>query len=374
MRVRALQLAAHDEAMLRLFINLRQRGEQQAWALQTEPGADVTLTRFAGHEAIDASTFTIWVLDAADPTPDDTHPFVRGPLHYDQLADILDPIAEAWRSAGREGGRALLSAAAASSTNVGAGPGSALDLATTRPGFEDTLGGAATGPITDFAATHSEPAEPTLRPSRMSPAATTSLARLKALEQDQRRIVEQSLGSPATAAGEPALAAHTAKAAVAPMRPMPTVAAQMHAAATEPAAELTGPSRYRLTRWPPHAVLSRNPAFPRLAGFLGARHLSRQQLAQASGIDDHTCTVFIATLRSLTMLDVRSEAGSAESPAPAPSENVTSAAPAPSPATTARRHAHATVSGASAPAASAAPPPAALGAFIHRLRRRFGLG
>jgi hypothetical protein len=121
-------------------------------------------------------------------------------------------------------------------------------------------------------------------------------------------------------------------------------------------------------------MLSRNPAFPRLAGFLGARHLSRQQLAQASGIDDHTCTVFIATLRSLTMLDVRSEAGSAESPAPAPSENVTSAAPAPSPATTARRHAHATVSGASAPAASAAPPPAALGAFIHRLRRRFGLG
>jgi hypothetical protein len=103
MRVRALQLATHDEAMLRLFINLRQRGEQQAWALQAEPGADVTLTRFAGHEAVDASTFTIWVLDAADPPPDDTHPFVGGPLHYDRLADILDPIAKAWRSAGREG-------------------------------------------------------------------------------------------------------------------------------------------------------------------------------------------------------------------------------------------------------------------------------
>jgi hypothetical protein len=374
MRVRALQLAANDEAMLRLFINLRRRGEQQAWALQTEPGADVTLTRFAAHEAVDASTFTIWVLDAADPTPDDSHPFVRGPLHYDQLADLLDPIAEAWRSAGREGGRALLSAAAASSTDVGPGPGSGIELATTRPGFEDTLSGTGNGPITDFAATHSEPAEPTLRPSRMSSAATTSLARLRAIEQDQRRIAEQGLGSPPEASGGQALAPHTDKVRAAPMRPMPNVAAQMQAVAAESAAELTGPSRYRLTRWPPHAVLSRNPAFPRLAGFLGARHLSRQQLAQASGIDDHTCTVFIATLRSLTMLDVRSEAGSAESPAPAPSENVTSAAPAPSPATTARRHAHATVSGASAPAASAAPPPAALGAFIHRLRRRFGLG
>jgi hypothetical protein len=95
-------------------------------------------------------------------------------------------------------------------------------------------------------------------------------------------------------------------------------------------------------------MLSRNPAFPRLAGFLGARHLSRQQLAQASGIDDHTCTVFIATLRSLTMLDVRSEAGSAEAPAPAPapSQNVTNAAPAPRPSAPTRRPAQATVSGA----------------------------
>jgi hypothetical protein len=127
-------------------------------------------------------------------------------------------------------------------------------------------------------------------------------------------------------------------------------------------------------------MLSRNPAFPRLAGFLGARHLSRQQLAQASGIDDHTCTVFIATLRSLTMLDVRSEAGGAEAPAPAPgpapapSENVTNAAPAPRPSAPLRRPVQARVSGASAAAAAPTPPPAALGAFIHRLRRRFGLG
>jgi hypothetical protein len=115
-------------------------------------------------------------------------------------------------------------------------------------------------------------------------------------------------------------------------------------------------------------VLRRDPAFARLAGFLGARHLSRAQLVRASGVDSHTCLQFIATMRSLSLLDVRldprlegrmdrndSKPDAALEPpglTPAPARPDADRPAAPR-----------------AMAANAAP----LGAFIHRLRRRFGL-
>jgi hypothetical protein len=277
MRIRALNLAESDEAMLRLFVKLRSRNGPSSWVLHSGTGADVTLSRPDARARPDAVGVTIWVLEGQDPTPADTRPFVHSPLQFQQLAEVLDSIAEAMRAVGRH--------------TIGGDRD--------EPDFVATEGGTVSEAPAEFAPTRSDGAGLDPLASHVPQAAMTSLARLKELELAQRRIAQQvrpGTGDPRPLAP---VAADPAAATVAAARP-----------STDAPDERGAAPSYRLVQWPSHALLGQHPSFERLAQFLGARHRSLPQLVQASGVAESTCARFIETLRAASMLDVRGGAPS----------------------------------------------------------------
>lgn len=341
LRIRCHGLAAADEQLVRLYVNLQARGQAPDWVLSPERadmvlwGADAPLSLQPAEEVI--------IVTASSHRPPTGPLRLRSPLQYDDLHVTLMAAAAALRAGER----------------VGTGSGHEAPAASD---FVPTVTGAESPPAASgFASTLSEAR--TLDTAQAT-SARLRLARLAELERLQRELAARSQ---LDAAGPAPGTASTHSAPVPEGRPAVAVSPATDSrpstrgdTARPAVSSLPDPALgLRLVRWPSRATLAGDTGHARLAGFWATRPMSCAELARLSGASLSTCVDLAHTLMAQGCLVVNATAPTkADTPPGLPAAATETTTP-----------------NARTPAAAQQQPPRAKVShgFISRLRQRFGL-